>query len=402
MAQVKYNLKHFPLKQLCYRDFPLLLFETKPGPPDVKSGIHPGLVTVTVKDVLSKSPNLMVDVKRPILISLSEEKLCQLKMIKEEMEVFQSRNDNILESPGNSERRLPFTSVDVTTSQIMCKYDFKNNNFAYSLKCGLGQSCLKLNFNNSGDFFAASTDSSLERAFVVLMLNAIPHSLVDPCNIEIVATKQFRDTIMFRNINLKLKLSHCIIHFGPNHVHIIDTLKKNLETIADQFETKATQTYEDENVTADESPVLTDTGDAEAVEELHFQDDLRAGAFQFVEAAAGGEEPAPYQAVFGRNTLTWRYPQRRTLTRAVIFPLPFMEASDLSFDMEDGVDCELLYWAETLQHYTVYQTFQLSESRVLHLDLPLVRDRKLCASSHSWQVSFFSLHAVDCYQTFSR
>ena len=92
MAQVKYNLKHFPLKQLCYRDFPLLLFETKPGPPDVKSGIHPGLVTVTVKDVLSKSPNLMVDVKRPILISLSEEKLCQLKMIKEEMEVFQSRN----------------------------------------------------------------------------------------------------------------------------------------------------------------------------------------------------------------------------------------------------------------------------------------------------------------------
>ena len=95
----------------------------------MKSGIHPGLVTITVKDVLSKSPNLMVDVKRPILISLSEEKLCQLKMIKEEMEVFQSRNDNILESQGNSERSLPFTSVDVTTSQIMCKYDFKNNNF---------------------------------------------------------------------------------------------------------------------------------------------------------------------------------------------------------------------------------------------------------------------------------
>ena len=81
-------------------------------------------------------------------------------------------------------------------------------------------------------------------------------------------------------------------------------------------------------------------------------------------------DPAPYQAVFGRNTLTWKYPQRRTLTKAVIFPVPFMEASDLSLgEMEDGVDCELLHWSQTLGYYVIYQIFQLSESRVSHLDL---------------------------------
>ena len=125
------------------------------------------------------------------------------------------------------------------------------------------------------------------------------------------------------------------------------------------------------------SPILSDT----EVEEIHFLDDLRAGAFQFVEATGENAEPSPYQVMFARNSLTWKYPQRRTLTKAVIFPLPFMEASDLSMDLEEGVDCELLYFSETLQHFAVYQSFQLSESQVRHLDLPLVRDKKLCASS---------------------
>ena len=44
----------------------------------------------------------------------------------------------------------------------------------------------------------------------------------------------------------------------------------------------------------------------ESEEELNFQDDLRAGAFQFLEST--DPDPAPYQAVFGRSTLTWKYP----------------------------------------------------------------------------------------------
>ena len=63
-----------------------------------------------------------------------------------------------------------------------------------------------------------------------------------------------------------------------------------------------------------------------------------------------------------------------------------MEASEFSFDNNETVDCELLFWSEALQSFIVYQTFQLSESSVIHLDLPIIRDRKACSSSHTWQV----------------
>ena len=88
--------------------------------------------------------------------------------------------------------------------------------------------------------------------------------------------------------------------------------------------------------------------------------------------------------------MTWRYPQPRTLTKVVIFPVPFLDAS-CQHDTTTEVDCELEYWSESLRCFSLYQRFQLSESSVVHLDLPLVTDRKLAAVSSTWRVR---LHSV--------
>jgi vacuolar protein sorting-associated protein 13B len=63
-------------------------------------------------------------------------------------------------------------------------------------------------------------------------------------------------------------------------------------------------------------------------QDQHYRDDLRAGAFQFVDATSGlsrEDLPLPYQVVFWQAppTMAWRYPQPRVLTRVDIFPVPF-------------------------------------------------------------------------------
>jgi len=63
--------------------------------------------------------------------------------------------------------------------------------------------------------------------------------------------------------------------------------------------------------------------------EQHYTDDLRAGAFQFLDATENmsrEELPLPYQCVFwesGPPAMAWRYPQPRVITHMDVFPVPF-------------------------------------------------------------------------------
>lgn len=62
-------------------------------------------------------------------------------------------------------------------------------------------------------------------------------------------------------------------------------------------------------------------------DEQFYQDDLRAGAFQFIETT-NSDLPLPYQIFFSEYLsnnppkVTWRYPQPRKLTKIEILPVP--------------------------------------------------------------------------------
>lgn len=59
--------------------------------------------------------------------------------------------------------------------------------------------------------------------------------------------------------------------------------------------------------------------------EEHYQDDLRAGAFQFIDSNSDETLPLPYQIQIISKTggiICWRYPQPRTLHYVQIFPIP--------------------------------------------------------------------------------
>ena len=131
-----------------HRDFPLLLFETRPGRPDPNRGIHPGLVTACVTDLLSKSPSLMASVKRPVMLSLSEERFTQLKQLRDDMAAYTSGEGvTCVPEERQNQKMLLFKEICLETSQIMCKYDFKHNSFQHLIKAALGEFRAKATFD---------------------------------------------------------------------------------------------------------------------------------------------------------------------------------------------------------------------------------------------------------------
>ncbi|XP_071444845.1 intermembrane lipid transfer protein VPS13B-like [Hetaerina americana] len=130
----------------------------------------------------------------------------------------------------------------------------------------------------------------------------------------------------------------------------------------------------------------------------HYQDDLRAGAFIFLDNfVTHTSSPFPYQVIFKKNppTMTWCYPEPRTLTRVDVYPVPFVIASESVAGMSsyphgqcatDQVICSLQYWCDCRNQFNDYCHFQLSESSSTKLDLPTLSEPSRLAVARIWRV----------------
>lgn len=88
----------------------------------------------------------------------------------------------------------------------------------------------------------------------------------------------------------------------------------------------------------------------------YYQDDLRAGAFQFIEMTTDKFLPQPYQIQIIRKhfgILCWRYPQPRTIDMIRLFPIP------ISTHM--NIKCRMEYFSEAHQSFLHFCDFNLSE-----------------------------------------
>lgn len=131
-------------------------------------------------------------------------------------------------------------------------------------------------------------------------------------------------------------------------------------------------------------------GKEEHQHDILYQDDLRAGIFQYVSLAL--EDPKPYQVVFDKmaGTMVWCYPEPRTLTRVDIYPVPFIAASEYSTmveaDPKEQVLCALQYYDSLRDTFITYRQFHLSESKFCQLDLPSFYEKQHIAVSSTWRV----------------
>ncbi|KAL3269016.1 hypothetical protein HHI36_008100 [Cryptolaemus montrouzieri] len=108
--------------------------------------------------------------------------------------------------------------------------------------------------------------------------------------------------------------------------------------------------------------------------EQHYKDDLRAGAFQFVDSTTNNidEMPLPYQVMFWNKkiaAMAWRYPQPRCLTKVRVFPVPLKVTVECEENIK--ISCCLEYWSDCHASFISYAQFDLPENEILHLILPL-------------------------------
>ncbi|XP_023036340.1 vacuolar protein sorting-associated protein 13B isoform X1 [Drosophila willistoni] len=125
-----------------------------------------------------------------------------------------------------------------------------------------------------------------------------------------------------------------------------------------------------------------------------YQDDLRAGAFQFVHLNSESVLPMPYQVqIIKKNygIICWRYPQPRQMTKIHIYPVPMPVSNPVH------ISCRMEYFSETHETFLHYCDFELSETTTKQLDPP--PEHQICANI--WRVVIMqSLISVDgtCFE----
>ena len=120
-----------------------------------------------------------------------------------------------------------------------------------------------------------------------------------------------------------------------------------------------------------------------------YQDDLRAGVFQYIDSTSSAKDPCPYQVIFDNPSgiMIWCYPEPRALTRVDIHPLPFVAASSPSQPTnKDRVACVLQFYDPLRADFITYRQFLLSESKYHQLELPSLYEKQQVAVSTTWRV----------------
>ncbi|PSN31470.1 hypothetical protein C0J52_23169 [Blattella germanica] len=166
-------------------------------------------------------------------------------------------------------------------------------------------------------------------------------------------------------IQLTAEADCILLDVGPEHLRTLQLIWSEYKPFLDSLQSST----KSEEASYKSPPIDQDQ---------HYRDDLRAGAFQFVDASSGSTRedlPLPYQVVFWQTppTMAWRYPQPRALTRVDVFPVPFKVADHHRSGRErkDQILCSLQYWSDCHSRYKPYTQFHLSESEMCRLELPV-------------------------------
>ncbi|XP_055526290.1 intermembrane lipid transfer protein VPS13B [Wyeomyia smithii] len=382
------------------------LLKTLPGEPD-DLGIPQPIVKVRFVTSFTKQSNeLSLDFRRPMKITISHHKL---KVIQDLLEVL-ARNTNEPTTKSQSQKpykRLPkpilsrnkfkmiksnlydIENINVLLSQTMIHlHDEEQNSYNCKLSFSSIQSSLRVQDRPERMSFILDLEELIfcQGSFIILH----PFSF----NLQASLTQEYwkRDLL----IQTKLRSRYIQLDFNPRSlmevqqmtVFFIDTLasKDNSGSGRKTPEiSKSNMTPNKENLIPIFAPCFSQN-EFKGAQEEHYQDDLRAGAFQFVESTKANELPLPYQIkIINRETgiICWRYPQPRALYSVTVYPVPMSTSKHIN------VRCKLEYFSEIFGEFFEMCQFTLSESDKVDLRLP---SRKI--ASAIWRIEM--THDVAC------
>ncbi|KZC08609.1 Vacuolar protein sorting-associated protein 13B [Dufourea novaeangliae] len=347
------------------KDFKMFMIETKSGDLHPDTGIPPSFVTMKYEKTLGKNPQFSIDMGRPTKIYFSLSRLSQMYLMKNKiLSCFMSERestpidhlDDTGVPPATKTKKLNWPDLNINTKQVVL-----------SLKTDSGAEIIISLASLSGSVTSLLrpdriySSTSVDSFIVSAILNENIKVLLNPwcCNITVcLLWEPWQNANSIPQIQVQADSDSLYLDFGPEQIKIIKNVMEDCQLLLNELTTTPSESK------SNEKQIVLST-------EQHYKDDLKAGAFQFVNGNAD-ELPFPYQVVFfacPQQSMAWRYPQPRTLTRIHVSPVPF-ETLDSDSGYIDKVSCVLEYWSDCHMSYQRYVDFYLSETNSYRLELP--------------------------------
>ncbi|EZA51369.1 Vacuolar protein sorting-associated protein 13B [Ooceraea biroi] len=360
------NLSAIPTE----KDFKVYMIETKHGDPHPDTGIPPSFATIKSETILGKNRQFFIEMGRPTKIYFSLSRFHQLSNIRNKVlscfidggitqvpvEEADAANMDSQNSAVPKSKKISVPDLNLSTKQIVL-----------SLKTDSGAEIISSLASLSGNLSTLLrpdriySNLSIDSFIVSAILNGNIKVLLNPwcCNVTTcLLWESSYSSEIIPQIQIQADSESLYLDFGPDQIKIMKMVIQDCQLLLRELASFSAS----EN--KDEKQLVLST-------EQHYKDDLKAGAFQFVDGTAD-ELPFPYQVVFfayPQQAMAWRYPQPRTLTRIHISPVPF-EAADVDNSYIGKIPCVLEYWSDSHMSYQRYAEFYLSETNSYRLDLP--------------------------------
>ncbi|XP_034117971.1 intermembrane lipid transfer protein VPS13B isoform X1 [Drosophila albomicans] len=384
--------------------FSEFIFDTMPGPLG-SSGIPPPLLSLKAQRDRTQQLEVDVELGKPLLIRLCERSvklllsdLISIHTLLQETPYFAVRTEKpVVNSTPMQQLKLYCFNADrmhLVCERLAIKF--------YDEKRAFNVSAICLDLNANVKFNMRPNKASIKATLGSFLVQAGKRIFLHPLLIRFstdLLSEPWCDQLLISSI---LKLN--VLHIDASVMSILQLrlAKDKMDSIMEHVNSEWQQFLH--NRPAIGMPLVLPTDTLFKFKPLQsqivrsktslkpkaefYQDDLRAGAFQFVYLKTDSVLPMPYQVqIIKKNygIVCWRYPQPRQMHTIYIYPVP------MPVDNPIHIKCRMEYFSETHETFLHYCDFELSEISSKQLTPP---ERSISATI--WRVVIMqSLISVD-------
>uniref|UniRef100_A0A182T1E6 SHR-BD domain-containing protein n=1 Tax=Anopheles maculatus TaxID=74869 RepID=A0A182T1E6_9DIPT len=380
----------------------LAIIKTVTGVPDELGIPQPIIKTRFVNSLTKRNRELKIDLKRPIKLTVSHGKV---KKIVELVDAL-----NVLLAPPNANKQRSTGTPKPLPKPVLSRNKFlliKSHLYDVErIQLGLSQVMVHLleedtsrppSYNMKLSFSSVTSTIRVqerperivfELELAELLLSAGTFVILHPFSFKLQLT--FAQEYWKRDplVQIKLQSSYLQLDLIPYIFHQVELIQgEMLDALAREEEPDrkdSVSTVQSANMTPSREllipivPPRFQQRRTKEMQEEYYQDDLRAGAFQFIETMKANELPLPYQIkIINREVgiICWRYPQPRALHQVIVYPVPMNTTKSVN------IQCKLEHYAEISSQFVEVCQFTLSENEKTFLKLP---QRKI--ASAIWRI----------------
>ncbi|XP_061387162.1 intermembrane lipid transfer protein VPS13B [Musca vetustissima] len=404
--QTSFTSPTSPVEQFCEA-----IIDTKPGELS-STGIPPALLTYKASQTKLKMLEIDIDLSKPLVLTLSQsyiEEMCKNLMI-----IYNSIHSQQTPQTTTCQQqpihRLSKIMLMKANTLNADRLNIKCNNIALKLtnhldyETNLNLNELKINLKYLTRPEKCSIKYSLAAVYLRTNRKIFLHPMSLKGSIDFVSEPWNRLPL----VNVICKFNVIQIELGVSILQQMQQALNDLSSIAG-YAQKQLQQFQALNLHDDfgyhvnrqilrqlKYPKVNSfvKSNKSLKREEFYQDDLRAGAFQFVELMSDAVLPLPYQVQIIKKDygiICWRYPQPRKMCKIHIYPVPMAVSNPIH------IRCRMEYFSEVHEQFLHFCDFWLSETNSKDIKLP---EREICATI--WRVVILqSLVSVDgeCFDT---